>query len=79
MRGHGEKKSRKLDAFIAGLLSRQTVEDDSVSLPTHPPTAACTIRTLSSASARPGGKPGAGPWPSCRRRGLRPWHPYARS
>ena len=27
MRGHGEKKSRKLDAFIAGLLSRQTVED----------------------------------------------------
>ena len=27
MRGHGEKKSRKLDAFIAGLLSCQTVED----------------------------------------------------
>jgi AcrR family transcriptional regulator len=27
MRGHGEKKSRKLDAFITGLLSRQTVED----------------------------------------------------
>ena len=27
MRGHGEKKSRRMDAFIAGLLSRQTVED----------------------------------------------------